>query len=63
MNIDFPRVPLSDAQRLWLEGIRDHQIGDSEAEYRRLRRLLRDRLPDDFDPKLIDYRLLHQPNT
>jgi hypothetical protein len=52
------KIKLSESQRLWLRAICSKLRGGEQVSARTLKVELRDKLPKDFDPSQIDYRLL-----
>jgi hypothetical protein len=63
-NHTVPVIPLSEADRLWLDAVHSLFVAGKEVQFERqvhgllYERGLHDRLPRDFDPKKIDQRLL-----
>jgi hypothetical protein len=58
MAVNPPRITLTEPQRLWLRVICSKLRSGEQVSARPLKVELRDKLPRDFDPAEIDYRLL-----
>jgi len=57
MNYTFKKLKLSDAERLWLNEIMKANFSPINAKSMKIR--LWDKLPADFNPKEINWRLIH----
>src|SRR5438876_686771 len=54
----FPKIELSDDQQLWLETAYDKFLTGEPLNTEEVRVILWDRIPEDFDWRKIDQRLL-----